>query len=362
VEILCLDAGSSSLKFAAYRLEKGESDLALIAAGSELATPDADAALGGVIARVHAGAEGSFAAVGHRIVFGGRAYVEPTLVDDDVLGGLEQFIGIAPLHLRAELDLVHAVRRRIPTVPQILCFDTAFHMRSPAIARRLPLPRDIDPLVQRYGFHGLSYEYVVSELHDRRPMVIAHLGAGASLCAVRDGLPVDTTMGFSPLGGLMMATRPGDLDPGILLRLLEGGYDFKGLSDLLYNRSGLLGVSGSSADMKTLLSRSAGDPFARAAIELFVYQLVKQLGAMIAVLGGVKALVFTGGIGERAAAIRTDVCAAFAYMGLRLTDAANVRNERTISDRQSSIAVMVVPTDENLMIARHALTRLKKDS
>jgi len=265
------------------------------------------------------------------------------------------------LHLRAELDLLCAARRRFPGVAQVLAFDTAFHARAPEIAKRLPLPRDLDPLLSRYGFHGLSYEYVVSQLGgDRGRTIVAHLGSGASLCALRDGLPLDTTMGFSALGGLMMATRPGDLDPGAILRLLDDGYDAPRLTDLLYRRCGLLGVSGRSADMRELLDASATDAAARDAVELFVYQLVKHLGSMVAVLGGIDRLVFTGGIGERAPAIRGAVAAAFAFLGVRLDDAANRGDAREISSPESAVQVLVLPTDENLVIARHALALLTR--
>jgi acetate kinase len=222
-----------------------------------------------------------------------------------------------------------------PSVPNVLCFDTAFHRRSPEIAHRLPLPSAIDPALQRYGFHGLSYEYVASQLRaDAGRTVIAHLGSGASLCALRDREPVDTTMGFTALGGLMMGTRPGDLDPGVILRLLgSDAFDLASLTDLLYHRCGLLGVSGSSADMRTLLAREQNDTAARDAIELFIYQLRKQLGAMIAVLGGLDTLVFTAGIGENQPSIRQRIVDGCTYLG--------------------AFRTLVIPTDENLMIARH---------
>ena len=248
-------------------------------------------------------------------------------------------------------------RNRFPDIPHVLCFDTAFHRQSAAIAKRLPLPPDLDPLLQRYGFHGLSYEYIASELgNGAGATVVAHLGSGASLCALEDGKPVDTTMGFSALGGLMMGTRPGDLDPGIILRLIESNaYDAERLSDLLYCKSGLLGVSGTTADMQGLISMADSDARAADAIELFVYQLCKQLGSMVAVLGGFRTLVFTAGIGEHAPLIRAAACQRLDYLGVRVDDVANQRNERVISCPQSRVAVLVVPTDENLMIARHTL-------
>ena len=326
-------------------------------AGSFEASDDAETALTSVLSRVGPHLEGEFGAVGHRIVFGGPAYAAPVRAGDAVLRDLEAFVEIEPLHLRSELDLVRAALRKIPGIPHVLCFDTAFHRQSAAIAKRLPLPLDLDPLLQRYGFHGLSYEYIASELgNDCGPTVIAHLGSGASLCALEGGKPVDTTMGFSALGGLMMGTRSGDLDPGIVLRLLESrGYDAKRLSDLLYFKSGLLGVSGTTADMQSLISMAGADGRAAGAIELFVYQLCKHLGSMIAVLGGLKTLVFTAGIGEHAPSIRGAACQRLDYLGVCFDDAANQRNERVISRPESRVAVLVVPTDENLMIARHTL-------
>ncbi|MBV8197095.1 MAG: acetate/propionate family kinase, partial [Candidatus Eremiobacteraeota bacterium] len=351
--IVCLNGGSSSLKYAIYRVEAGSEAPLAIATGVLPASGDADAVVEAVFAKVLKGAEP--AAVGHRIVFGGPGHSDPVRANDPVLRGLEEFVDVEPLHLRAELDLVYAVGRHYPSLLQVLCFDTAFHRRSPAIAHRLPLPGDLDPIVARYGFHGLSYEYVSSQLRDRSGLtVIGHLGSGASLCALRDREPIDTTMGFSALGGLMMGTRPGDLDPGIALWLLRhDGYDLERLSDLLYHRSGLLGVSGITADMKTLMKSATSDRRACEAVELFIYQLRKNLGAMIAVLGGLDTLVFTGGIGEQAAPIRAKACAGFEFLGIRLDEAANQRNERVISQAGSPVVVEVIPTDENLAIARH---------
>ena len=357
-EILCLDAGSSSLKYAAYLHDGTSENLACRTSGETPAGADADAALRAVLER----AGDSFAAVGHRLVFGGPTYAQPVRADASVLADIERLVEIEPLHLRAELDLVYAAQRRLPDAAQILCFDTAFHRRMPAIAKRLPLPREADPLLERYGFHGLSYEYVASQL-DRASgrTIAAHLGAGASLCAMRDGAPVDTTMGFSALGGLMMATRPGDLDPGVFLRLLADGYAPAELTDLFYRRSGLVALAG-SADMKALLERYDSDDAAREAVDLFNYQLAKQMGAMVAVLGGLDTLVFTGGIGERAPAIRTAACRRLAYLGVRLDIAANARGDRVASERTSKVRVLVIPANENLVIARHVAAMLSRPS
>jgi len=332
-ELLTLNGGSSSLKFTAYR-GSSASELEPTHAGTLLPGSGAEALFAEVLAQV---GSGSVDAVGHRIVFGGSRYESPVLAGDIVMKDLEALVRVEPLHLRDELDLVYAAMRALPQAPNVLCFDTAFHRRSPAIAHRLALPRDLDPLLQRYGFHGLSYEYVVSRLPPGSGRtVIAHLGSGASLCALRDGKPVDTTMGFTALGGLMMGTRPGDLDPGVMLWLLgSDGYDVGRLTELLYHRSGLLGVSGSSADMRTLLAQAPANDAARDAVDLFVYQLIKHIGAMVAVLGGLDTLVFTGGIGEHQPSIRERVTAALAYLG--------------------DVAIQVIPTDENLMIARHTL-------
>jgi acetate kinase len=357
-----LDGGSSSLKYAAYRAGAQRAHVELVASGQAPASSAAGTALESVLADVGALGDAQPTAVGHRIVFGGPHYVEPVCADDAVMRDLESLVAIEPLHLRPELDLVYAAQRRLPAAVQVLCFDTAFHRRAPAIAHRLPLPPDLDPLLERYGFHGLSYEYITTQLGpDSGRAVVAHLGSGASLCAMRDRAPVDTTMGFSALGGLMMGTRPGDLDPGVVLQLLRNdGFDAERLGDLFYRRSGLLGVSGATADMKTLMERSPADPRAREAIELFVYQLRKHLGAMIAVLGGLDTLVFTGGIGERAPKIRAGATESLAFLGLRLDEERNRRNDRLISHDDSGVTVLVIPTDENLMIARHTLALIEK--
>jgi len=333
VNVLAVNGGSSSLKFSVFRVDGGEP---VFVNGDALDVErDADTALARVLARI----EGPVDAVGHRLVFGGPHYDAPVRASDAVLRDLEQLVAIEPLHLPAELDLVYAAMRALPHAPNVLCFDTAFHRRAPAIAHRLPLPGDLDPMLQRYGFHGLSYEYIASKLPpDAGRTIVAHLGSGASLCAMRNGEPIDTTMGFTALGGLMMGTRPGDLDPGVVLRLLADGYDAVALNELFYHRSGLLGVSGTTGDMRTLMAAAQHDAAAREAVDLFVYQLVKMLGSMIAVLGGLDTLVFTGGIGEHAEAIRERALAQLAYTG--------------------AFTTAVIATDENLMIARHTLAQL----
>ena len=329
MNILALNGGSSSLKYTLYRAAENLEEL-------RAQTLPAGGNAGEALADVLASVQRPVDAVGHRIVFGGPTFTSPVRADDATMHQLERLVDIEPLHLRAELDLVYAAMRALPGASNVLCFDTAFHRRAPAIAHRLPLP-DIDPMLQRYGFHGLSYEYVASKLPPGAGRtIIAHLGSGASLCALRDGEPLDTTMGFTALGGLMMGTRPGDLDPGVLLRLLrDDGYSVEALSDLLYHRSGLLGVSGSSSDMRALMAEVSTNASVRNAVDLFVYQLVKQLGSMLAVIGGLDTLVFTGGIGENQAEIRDRVVSELRFLG--------------------NFTVLVIPTDENRMIAQHTV-------
>lgn len=358
--VLCIDVGSSSVKYAFYR-GTGPLDCTRLDAGEMPGSATDPASLVERLWQTMGAHKPG--AIGHRIVLGGSHFFEPVPVNDGVLRDVEALVSLEPLHLRAEIDVVRAVAARAPGVPQVLCFDTAFHQRMPAVARQLPLPAAIDPGLRRFGFHGLSYEYVASQLGERGAgrTIVAHLGSGASLCAMRAGELVDTTMGFSVLGGLMMATRPGDLDPGVLLQLMSLGYDSaEKLSDLLYHRCGLSGVSGGSGDMRALRAASPGDVGARAAVDLFDYQLLKHTGSMIAVLGGLDTLVFTGGIGEHDAATRATLCRSLEYMELRLDDDANARNATTISTLDSAIEVLVIATDENLMIARHTLETLKR--
>jgi len=307
-------------------------------------------------------------AIGHRIVHGGERFVEPLRVTDEVLEGLEALVPLAPDHLPAELSVLRAAAGAYGDVPQVACFDTAFHRGMPKVARRLPLPALPDGRrLVRYGFHGLSYEYLrgrVAELAGTaalpRRLVLAHLGSGASLAALLEGRPVDTTMGFTPAGGLMMATRPGDLDPGVLLYLLrEGGLSVEGLDELVNRRSGLLGVSGTSPDMRRLLELEGQDEAAAAAVELFCYLAAKQLGAMVAALGGLDALVFSGGIGENAPAIRARITVRAEHLGVRLDGERNERGEPLISAPDSTVVVRVVPTDEERVIARHTAALLE---
>jgi acetate kinase len=298
-------------------------------------------------------------AVGHRVVHGGLKYVEPVRIDAAVLADLEQLIPLAPLHQPYNLAPIRALTERRPELPQVACFDTAFHRTQPEVAQAFALPRAYtEKGIRRYGFHGISYEYIASELprYDPRAAagraVVAHLGNGSSLCALRGGRSVATTMGFSSLDGLPMGTRCGSLDPGVVLLLLDHLHlDARAIEALLYKESGLLGVSGLSSDMRTLLAST--DPRAAAAVDLYVYRVGRELGSLAAALGGLDGLVFTAGIGEHAAVIRDRVCREAAWLGLELDVAANEAGGPRISRDDSRVSAWVIPTNEELMIARH---------
>ena len=322
---------------------------------------DHDEATAFVVGKLAAGRPGwRPAAVGHRVVHGGPRFREPVRVDADVRAYLESLTPLDPLHVPANLQGIDAATRAFPGVPQVACFDTAFHHGRPFAAAAYALPRALyDEGVRRYGFHGLSYEYVVRAMRQVAPaaaagrLVVAHLGNGASLCAVRDGKSVETTMGFTPLDGLVMGTRCGQLDPGVVLYLLEAKKMTAGeVGDLLWNRSGLLGLSGVGADMRDLLA--SAEPHAREAVDVFVYRVTYHVGALAAALGGLDGLVFTGGIGEHAAPLRERVCRSLAWLGLELDAAANGRHETRITTAASRASAWVVPTDEERMIALHA--------
>ncbi len=303
-------------------------------------------------------------AVGHRLAHGGSKHMSPERVTPQLMLTLRSLIPLAPLHLPGEIKGIDAVAGHYPEISQVVCFDTAFHRRMPEVAQWLPVVRSLwHEGIHRYGFHGLSYEYVVSALgpDTKGRVIVAHMGNGASMAALKDGYPQDTTMGFSVLGGLMMGTRCGDLDPGILLYLMdEKGYDARQLERLLYQRSGLIGVSGISPDMKTLLDQRATEPHAAQAIELFCYTARKYIGALSAVLGGLDTLVFTGGIGERAAPVRWMICHGLDYLGICLDPGNNDSNAGVISTKNSPCTVRVIITNEDLMIARHTRALLLK--
>jgi acetate kinase len=297
--------------------------------------------------------------VGHRVVHGGARFAGPVVVTPQVLDELRALIPLAPLHQPHNLAAIDAVSDRLPGVAQVACFDTAFHRGQPAVAELVPLPREIRAGgVQRYGFHGLSYEYVGSVLPDVAPeiargrVIVAHLGSGASLCALRDGKSVDSSFGFTALDGLCMGTRPGALDPGVVLHLFQGlSLSAKDVETLLYKKAGLLGISGISNDMRDLIDNSA--PEARLAVDYFVYRVAKEIGALAAVLGGIDGLVFTAGIGENSAEVRRRICDASAWLGIDMDAAANAARGPRISSARSKVSAWVIPTNEELMIARH---------
>jgi acetate kinase len=299
------------------------------------------------------------AAAGHRVAHGGLKYGDPILIDAEVLASLEELVPLAPLHQPHNLAPIRALAALRPDLPQVACFDTGFHRTQPELAQAFGLPRVYtEKGVRRYGFHGLSYEYIASELprYDPRAAsgrtIVAHLGNGSSLCALRNGRSVATTMGFSSLDGLIMGTRCGALDPGVILLLLDQLHmDVRAIEELLYKESGLLGVSGISSDMRELLA--SADPRAAEAVGLYVYRLGRELGSLAAALGGLDALVFTAGIGEHAAEIRARVCRDAAWLGLELDDAANEAGGPRISQGDSKVSAWVIPTDEELIMARH---------
>ena len=383
--ILVLNAGSSSVKFSVHDEDptgslparlKGQVESIGVAprleaqdgSGSDVIGrqldlsrgSDHEAAIACILSWLgeHLGAA-RITAVGHRVVHGGLRFGRPAKIDATVLAEIERLIPLAPLHQPHHLAAIRAVARAAPTLPQVACFDTAFHRTQSHLAQAFALPRALSEQgVRRYGFHGLSYEYVASVLPEVAPeiesgrVVVAHLGNGTSLCALRDGQSVATTMGFTALDGLVMGTRPGLLDPGVLLYLMdEQGMDSKALAKLLYHESGLLGVSEISSDMRVLLG--SDDPRAKEAIDLFVYRIGRELGSLAAALGGLDALVFTAGIGENAAAIRAGVCRGAAWLGIELDPAANASGGPRLSTESSRASAWVVPTDENRMIARH---------
>ncbi len=386
--IAVLNAGSSSIKFAIYDAHDDGTELFHGQVEGIGTTPHLQAfnADGRVLAEKHwrngaldhhdatgeimsAGREllagRHVLAFGHRVVHGGLAYAAPTRIDAAALAELEKLVPLAPLHQPHNLAPIAAILKAAPHLPQIACFDTAFHRTQPALAQEFALPRELTAEgVRRYGFHGLSYDYVVAHLRETQPalaksrLIVAHLGNGASLCAVNDGKSVASTMGFTAVDGLMMGTRTGSLDPGVLLYLLEErGFDAKAIEDLLYRKSGLLGVSGISSDMRTL--RASPAPEAREAIELFVYRIVREIGSLSAALGGVDGLVFTAGIGEHDAATRAEVVAGCGWLGARLDPELNAASAGRISADGSALSVWVVPTDEQRMIARYTRAALR---
>ncbi len=378
--ILCLNAGSSSLKFALYRRDAGAErpiaagnadrigldrpgQLTLEGpAGEPLVDrpqtfPDHAAAVQAAFGTIEANGLPAPIGVGHRVVHGGPNHAEPERIDDALVDELRRLVPFAPLHQPGAVRVIEAARARHPDLPQVACFDTAFHRRMPEIAQRLPLPAALwGRGIRRYGFHGLSYESILESLGpdaDGR-LIIAHLGNGASMAAVHDGNPVDTTMGFTPAGGLMMGTRPGDLDPGLLTYLLERqGYDSTGLDRLIHRESGLLGVSGISPDMRTLLERRDSEPAAAMAVAMFCRIARKHVGALASALGGLDRLVFTAGIGERSAPVRAGICEGLEFLGVAIDPARNEAHADRIGSASGRVDVRVIATTEDRVIARH---------
>ncbi|MRX49477.1 acetate/propionate family kinase [Paracoccus sp. S-4012] len=387
--ILVINAGSSSLKFQIFAIEdgclerrvrgkldgigvrprlraSGEDGQELVSrAYAPEAIPDLPAALTETRAWLAGLAGLNLIAIGHRVVHGGADYVRPTLLDATVLERLAALQELAPLHQPNNLAPIRQAMAISPELPQVACFDTAFHRGHPALADAYALPRSYyDEGVRRYGFHGLSYEFVTERLRTLAPeaaagrVIVAHLGSGASMCAIKDGRSIDSTMGFTALDGLVMGTRPGQLDPGIVLHLIaDRGMSPQAVSDLLYHGSGLKGLSGISSDMRTLMEST--DPKAGHAIDHFVYRAALSAGMLAAALGGLDAFVFTAGIGENAPAIRARIIERLAWLGAELDPAANAAAVPLISTAASRIAIYVIPTDEELMIARHTLSLLR---
>jgi acetate kinase len=386
--ILVLNAGSSSLKFTVYTVEQAndlivrfEGQIDGIGTAPRFVAKDrvgtilvdttwetTSGSKGHAVALAKLDAwldqqltDAKLVAVGHRVVHGGATYSAPMRITPEVLIKLESYVPLAPLHQPHNLAGIRAVFEDNPQLPQVACFDTAFHRQRPLVADLFAIPYELEAEgVRRYSFHGLSYEYIANALPEVAPalaegrVVVAHLGNGASMCGIHQGRAVDSTMSFTALDGLPMGTRCGAIDPGVLLYLMqEKGMDAKQIEDLLYKKSGLLGMSGVSNDMRQLAKSS--EPRAAQAIDYFVYRIVRETGALAAAMGGIDGLVFTAGIGENAAMIRERVCTELAWLGLELDAAANAKHGPQISTATSRVSAWVIPTDEELMIARHTL-------
>jgi len=387
--ILVVNAGSSSIKFCAYNAREKEPELILKGQAEGLYTDPrfvADDAKGGRVEETkwghgvelgHQGAIKHIAdflrgqreghrliGVGHRVVHGGVEFSQATLVTPDVIAQLEKLVPLAPLHQPHNLAPIRILAQIRPDVPQVACFDTAFHRVQPEVAQAFALPEKIvERGVRRYGFHGLSYEYIASVLPDFAPQaasgrtVVAHLGNGSSMCAIMAGKSMASTMGFTAVDGLPMGTRCGNLDPGVILYMIdELKMDARAIENVIYKQSGLLGVSGLSSDMRVLLS--SDDPRARFAVELFTYRIGRELGSLAAAMQGIDALVFTAGIGEHAPVIRDRVCRQAAWLGVELDPTANQNGGARISTDKSKVSAWVIPTNEELMIARHTRTAM----
>jgi acetate kinase len=385
--ILALNAGSSSLKFALFerrgglpRLMKGSIEsldanprLRLSGAGKPPRQRDLgggpldiETAVGIAAGEIRSSGITELDGVGHRIVHGGRRFTSPVLLDEEVVQELRRLVPLAPLHQPQNLEIVDSAKRMFPRAAQVGCFDTAFHAGRPAVARTYGLPRELSESgIQSYGFHGISYAYISSEL--RRSFgpaaggkaIVAHLGSGASLCAMLNGQSVATTMGFSPMDGLVMSTRCGSLDPGVVLYLLqERGMRAEEAARLLYHQSGLLGISGMTGDMRRLLESDSRE--AREAVDAFVYRAGREIGSLAAALGGLDTLVFTAGIGENSPAIRELIGGAAKWLGVQVDPGLNLKGGLSISTPASKVRVLVIPTDEEVEVAREVLGLLQR--
>ncbi|HEX7450538.1 MAG TPA: acetate/propionate family kinase [Pirellulales bacterium] len=386
--VLTINGGSSSIKFALFdsvdpvrrRLHGGIERIGLSNPAMKVSQGDQPAANHAIAAKDHHQAVGELldwldqqgaltdvGAVGHRVVHGGEKLFEPQWIDDAALTELKRIAPFDPEHLPGEIALIEAFQKRLPQLPQAACFDTAFHRDLPRVSRLLPLPREYEAKgIRRYGFHGLSYAYLMEQLGRldarlaRGRLVLAHLGNGASMAAVRDGKCIDTSMSFTPTAGLMMSTRTGDLDPGLVRFFLTtermSGDEFH---DMVNHRAGLLGVSQTSSDMRDLLRRQASDPHAREAVDMFCYQARKWIGSFAAALGGLDGLIFAGGIGENAAEIRAEICRGLEFLGIQLSDARNATGEPLISEDASRVVIRVIRTDEEVMIAQSVAALMK---
>jgi acetate kinase len=355
LNVLALNSGSSSLKFGLYRVDSAEAEKLF---GESVATPDHPDAITQVASVLAASGMPPPDAIGHRIVHGGPALRRHCRIDDAVLRQLQAAAAFAPLHAPAALALIRFAQVHFPGIPQVACFDTQFHVGLPEVARVLPIARELlSEGMQRYGFHGLSLESIVRQLGLELPqrLIVAHLGNGASITAVESGQSIDTSMGLTPSGGIIMGTRSGDLDPGVLVYLMrEKQFDAARLEALVDQRSGLLGISGVSGDMRRLHEAAASNRDARLAIDMFCYSVRKQVAAMIGVLGGLDMLVFTGGIGENDAQVRTKICAGLSWIGVSLDESRNRAATNPLSDGVSRCQVLVLASQEDEQIARHA--------
>jgi acetate kinase len=385
--ILALNAGSSSVKFGLYEtgaadalelrcrglLDLGDRPRLAARSGNGESLIDRElprdagqgAGFGALMDWIESRLGGeSLVAAGHRIVHGGRAFVHPVRLTAQVIDAIDKLTSLAPLHQPRSLQPIRAVAAVRPHLAQVGCFDTAFHQTMDATVARIALPRRYEADgVRRYGFHGLSYEYIAGRLAEISPRlaagrtIVAHLGNGASLCAMRDGRSVDTTMGFSALDGLVMGTRTGSIDPGVLLYLMEQGVSHAELQHLLYEESGLLGVSGISSDMRSL--SESDDPRAREAIELFTFRAARETAALAATLGGLDGLVFTAGIGEHSAPVRAAICRRLGWLGVAIDEDANAGHAAVIGRPGSAVEVRIMPTDEEIVVARHTLATIR---